>query len=52
MKRLKEPSTWAGFAAIAAMLSSALPGNAGIVAGGVAAVCGSLAAYLQEGGNA
>ncbi|WP_162888645.1 hypothetical protein [Dechloromonas sp. HYN0024] len=49
MDRIKEPSTWAGIATIAGTVSHFLPGTLGLVAGGIAAMCGSLAVFLREG---
>ncbi|MBS1188795.1 MAG: hypothetical protein H6R10_587 [Rhodocyclaceae bacterium] len=47
--RLAEPSTWAGIAAMLGPWAAILPGTAGLVVGGVAASCGSVAVWLREG---
>lgn len=45
--RLKEPSTWAGFAGICASISVAFPPLAPIT-GTIGAVCGALAAAMKD----
>jgi len=46
--RFKEPSTWAGMAAIFASLAPAFP-PATVVLGALAGVCGGVAVILREG---
>lgn len=51
LNRLKEPSTWAGFAAFCVALSPALPNEAKFL-GTAATVCGAVAAMLlKESGS-
>lgn len=50
-KRFKEPSTWAGLAAIFGSLAAstvAIP-HASVVLTGLAGVCGGVAVILREG---
>jgi len=50
MDRLKEPSTWAGFAGLLEALKFALPQYAGLLVG-VQAVAGGLAVVMRETGG-
>lgn len=52
MDRLKEPSSWAGAAAVLGQVAVWVPGVAGWVIGGIGAACGGVAVYLREGGRA
>lgn len=53
MKRLKEPSTWAGLSgALAAVATMPLPETAKAWIAGAAGVCGAVAMYLREAANA
>ena len=47
--RLKEPSTWAGFAAPLGVLGTQVPAPYSSVAYGIAAACSMLAVLLGEG---
>ena len=47
MKRLKQPSTWAGIAALLQVLAMAFPAYAGVIAG-LTAAAGSAAVALNE----
>jgi len=49
MNRLAEPSTWAGLAAIAQMLSAFLPAHYAGIAHAVTAGAGAAAVALREG---
>lgn len=50
MRRLKEPSTWAGFAAIFQALAFAFPVHAAAISA-TAAAAGAVAVALREGGG-
>lgn len=52
MSRLKEPSTWAGIAAIFQMMKAFLPPQYQIVMDGGTAVAGALAGVIAEKGTA
>lgn len=51
MSRVKEPSSWASLAAIAASLVPFLPDELKPVAGLVAAISGALGVFLRERGG-
>lgn len=49
--RLKEPSTWAGFAAPLGVLGTQIPAPYTYIAYGIAAMCSVLAVLLGEGSH-
>lgn len=51
LNRLREPSTWAGFAGIAVAMG-ANPDKANLTANAIAAVLAALAVFLPEKGRA
>ncbi len=48
MKRLKEPSTWAGLAALFQLLKAVTPPQYHVIVDGATAVAGGLAVNLRE----
>lgn len=52
MKRIREPSTWAGLSGILLGLAEIIPSaSAQVVVRGLSAIAGGLAVLLREGGH-
>jgi hypothetical protein len=52
MNRFKEPSTWAGLAALFQLVRAFVPPQYQVVVDGATAVAGTLAGFIAERGSA